>query len=148
MKALALDLGSRRIGVAVSDSRGVLALPYGVIGRSGDERADHEQIADVVAETEVDVVVVGLPLSLSGGHGPAAVAAGAEAERLSRYLEVRVETFDERLTTVEAERRRRDREMAERPGRHRKKRTGREGIDAEAAAVLLDAWLEARGSRR
>ena len=147
MRALALDLGARRIGVAVSDSRGVLASPHTVLERSGDERADHDRIAAVVAETHAEVVVVGLPLSLSGGHGPSAIAARDEAERLSRRLEVPVETFDERLTTVEAQRRRRDRLTARSAGR-RAKPAGRQGIDAEAAAVLLDAWLERRGSPR
>lgn len=66
MRALGLDLGSQRIGVALSDSDATLALPYDVVVRTGDRDRDHRRIADIVAETGAEVVVVGLPLSLDG----------------------------------------------------------------------------------
>lgn len=151
MRVLALDLGERRIGLAVSDSRGVLALPYGVIERSGDRSTDRAALAAAVGEAGAGLVVVGLPLSLSGERTAAAQAAEAEAAELAGLLGVPVETFDERLTTVEAVRRRRERSAAtvavpgarRRGSRRSAPRAGRQGIDAEAAAVLLDAWLGA-----
>ncbi len=78
--SLGLDLGSRRIGVAVSDPTGVLATPHDVIARSGDEQADHRRILEIAAELGVECIVVGLPLSLDGHVGPAAAAALAEVD--------------------------------------------------------------------
>lgn len=160
MRALGVDLGERRIGVAVSDSAGVIASPYTVLVRSGDPRADRLELARVAVETGAEVVVVGLPFSLSGGEGPAAKAAEREIESLRGLLAVPVVAFDERLTTVEAARRRRERTAAGggRGGSRARRRDGGSGsqggrragavaglpIDAEAAAVLLDAWLSLR----
>ena len=78
-KAMGVDLGERRIGVAVSDSGGALAFPLCVIDRAGDPAADHRRLADMVAEHEVVTVVVGLPLSLDGSRGPAAQRALSSA---------------------------------------------------------------------
>lgn len=142
MRVAALDLGERRIGVAVSDSRGVLASPYTVLERSGDEERDRARIAEIVAEVGAGRLVVGLPLGLSGATGASARAAKAEAEALARMLAVPVECVDERLTTVEALRRRRDRRSAGESGR-RHRPVGRAGVDAEAAAIVLESWLEA-----
>jgi putative Holliday junction resolvase len=142
---VAFDLGERRIGVAVSDSAGILASPYGVIERSGDRDADRRQMAATAEETRAEIVVVGLPLSLSGSEGKAATAARTESEALAGLLEIPVVTFDERLTTVEAARRRKARAVHRAPGTRAsrsRKSIGRVGIDAEAAAVLLEAWLE------
>jgi putative Holliday junction resolvase len=147
MRAVGVDLGERRIGIALSDSGGVLVTPYGVVQRSGDPAQDRRALAEIVAEVGAEVVVVGLPLSLSGASGRAAEAASAEARSLAAILSVPVETFDERLTTVEAARRRRERAAASVPGRRRSAPRGaaaRDGIDAEAAAVMLEAWLAAR----
>ncbi|MDQ4091566.1 MAG: Holliday junction resolvase RuvX, partial [Actinomycetota bacterium] len=104
MRAVALDLGTRRIGVAVSDAGGTMATPYSVIQRSGDARADRAKVADIVSEVGAGLVVVGLPLSMDGSEGPAAKAALAEAEALRDVLEVPVELQDERLTSVSANR--------------------------------------------
>ena len=153
-RAVGVDLGERRIGIAVSDSGGVLASPYGVVERSGDPERDRRALADIVADAGGEAVVVGLPLSLSGAAGPAARAAADEAVALGSIVGVPVETFDERLTTVEAARRRRERATgagaprggvsARRSGRRPRGAAAREGIDAEAAAVMLGAWLEAQ----
>ena len=135
MRALGIDLGTRRVGLALSDSGGLLATPLEVLQRSGTEARDHAAIAAVVAELDVEVVVVGLPLSLDGSTGVAAQAAQAEADRLAKALGVPVETHDERLTTVSAERHLRAGQVK---GRRR-----RQVVDMVAAAVLLQSWLDA-----
>jgi putative holliday junction resolvase len=138
-RAVAIDLGSRRIGVAISDGAGTMAFPRPMIERTGDPAADRRAVAAVVAESEAVVLVVGLPLSLDGRHGPAARAATAEAAELASVLGdtgVRVETFDERLTTVSAE--------AALSGAGRRSRERRQSVDSAAATVLLQAWLDAR----
>lgn len=137
MRVVALDLGARRIGVAVSDVTGTLASPHLVLERSGDVSTDHRRLAEIVADVGAERVVVGLPLSLSGGTGPAAQAAADEALALAEVVGVPVETFDERLTTVSADR-------ALRAGGTRA-RARRGVIDKAAAAVLLQAWLDGRG---
>lgn len=129
-----MDLGERRIGVAMS--AGTLAVPYDVVLRSGDRQRDHRRIAELAAEAEVDVVVVGLPLSLDGTEGPAARKARREASELARCLSVPVETYDERLTTVTA-----DRVLLEQ-GLDAKER--RKVVDKVAASVLLQSWLDHR----
>jgi putative holliday junction resolvase len=136
VRVLALDLGERRIGVAVSDPSGTLASPHGVIERARDRAEDHAAIAALVTELDAERVVVGLPLSLSGATGPAAEAALSEATALASVLGVPVETFDERLTTVAASR-------SMRAG-GTKARKQRKRIDEMAAAVMLQNWLEQR----
>lgn len=148
MKVLALDLGARRIGVALSDSGEILASPYGVIERDREVASDHRRIAALVAETGAGLVVVGLPLTLRGETGTAAEAAATESRVIASVLEavdVAVVTFDERLTTVEAARRRRTRATEKARSRPKSRQSaGREGIDAEAAAILLEAFLASR----
>jgi putative pre-16S rRNA nuclease len=134
-RALGLDLGERRIGVALCDSAGTLATPYEVVLRSGDRGRDHRRIAELVAEAGAEVVVVGLPLSLDGTVGPAAARVEAEVAELREHLGVAVEVWDERLSTVEAGRRL---QTAGVPGRKR-----RHVIDQVAATVILQSWLDA-----
>ncbi|QGG95166.1 Holliday junction resolvase RuvX [Actinomarinicola tropica] len=131
-RAIGVDLGSVRIGVAVS--AGTLATPYEVVARSGDRRRDHAAIGRLVEEAGAEVVVVGLPLSLDGSVGPAARAALDEVEELAATLDVPVETYDERLTTVTA-----DRQLKEQ-GLDASAR--RRVVDKVAAAILLQAWLD------
>lgn len=136
---VALDLGSRRIGVAVAGPSGGVAFPRSALSRSGDPAGDLRAIRSVVRETGATRVVVGLPLSLDGRRGPAARRALEESEALADALAdlgVKVEPFDERLTTVSAEA---ALAAAGRPGRDR-----RRSIDSAAATVLLQAWLDAR----
>lgn len=139
MRVLALDLGSRRIGVAVSDPGGTIASPYEVIERSGDHDRDHRRVAELVEETGVGRVLVGLPLSLDGSVGPAARAVLGEVEELTVALDVAVETYDERLTTVTADR------LLMAQGLKAPAR--RKVVDKVAAAVFLQAWLDGRPSR-
>ena len=101
-RALGVDLGSKRIGIAVSDRSGTIASPLLVVQRSGDRRVDHRRIAELVVEEEADVVVVGLPINMNGTMGPAATAAVAEARALATVVGVPVETYDERRTTSTA----------------------------------------------
>lgn len=134
MRALALDLGSKRIGIALS--AGSLATPYEVLDRSGDRGRDHRAVAEHVAETGAEVVVVGLPLSLDGSVGPAAERVLAEVDDLAGALAVPVETWDERLSTVTAERSLMEQRM--------RAQARRRVVDKVAAAVILQSWLDAR----
>ena len=139
MRVIGIDLGSKRIGVAVSDSDRALALPSTVIQRSGDRARDHRAIAAIVEEYEAAQVVVGLPLSLDGSMGPAAQAASDEAEELAAALPVPVELYDERFTTVTADRSLMEMKM--------KADARRRVVDKVAAAVMLQSWLEAHRER-
>lgn len=138
-RALGIDLGSARIGVAVSDSAGRVATPVATVARQGRDRAaDHRRLAELVEEWEAATVVVGLPLSLDGGRGPAADGVLAEIEELRAVLAVPVETVDERFTTVTADR------ALRAQGVKGKARTA--VIDQAAAAVLLQSWLDQRSA--
>jgi len=157
-RVVGIDLGERRIGVSVSDSQRVLATPHSVITRTGELAADRRAIAALVSEFNAGLVVVGLPLTLAGDRGLAASAAVAEASALETELNVPVVLHDERLTTVEADRRRRlpsdltgagggERARSQaRQTRHSRphavSRARRVGIDAVAATVLLQSWLD------
>lgn len=136
-RVLGIDLGSRRIGLALSDPEGVIAAPHGLVERGRDHAADHAAILAVAREAGAVRLVVGLPLSLSGRVGPAARAALAEVEELRAAAgpALPVETCDERLTTVVAER-----ALGEARVRRGKRR---QVVDQVAAAVMLQTWLEA-----
>jgi len=136
-RVAAFDLGAKRIGVAYSDSGRTLASPWGTIERSGDAGRDLDAMVEAVREIEASTVVVGVPLSLSGREGPAARAVRLEAEALRGALEplgVTLETADERLTTVEAQRALRASGKSE--------QAARRVVDSAAAMVLLQAWLD------
>jgi len=134
MRALGIDLGSKRIGIAVSDSEGRVATPIDTVHRSGDVASDHRAIGALAREWEVGVLVVGLPLSLDGTEGPAATAARGEAKRLAASLLLPTELYDERLTTVTAEQRLREQGL---DGKAR-----RRVVDQVAASILLQSWLD------
>lgn len=124
MRVLALDFGSARTGVAVSDSTGTLATPVGVVERAASDTG-LARIAELVASHDAERVVVGLPLTLRGERGRQAQETEAFVEALRTRVEVPVETFDERFTTS----------LAQQTG-------GRASEDAVAAAHLLQGWLE------
>jgi putative Holliday junction resolvase len=136
VRALGIDLGSKRIGVAVANSEGTLATPFEVVDRSGDRARDHQAIRSLAEETGAEVVVVGLPLSLDGSIGAAARAATEEARELEEATGLRVELWDERLTTVTA-----DRDLMAMDLRAEQRR---KVVDKVAAAILLQAWLDHR----
>ena len=83
MRVLGIDLGTKRIGVAVSDFTGSVASPLTVVHRGKSKRADHDAIARIVRDEEAEAVVVGLPLNMDGSRGSAAKAAVAEAEQIN-----------------------------------------------------------------
>lgn len=134
MRVVALDLGKQRVGVAVSDSAGTMAVPSTTVARTGDAARDRARVVDEIRELEAERVVVGLPLSLDGSEGPAAAWAREEAAALAALLDVPVELYDERLTTVSAQR---SLVAAGVKGRDR-----RRVVDQVAATVLLQAWLD------
>ena len=135
MRALGIDLGSRRIGVAVSDAGGILASPLTTVERTRDTQAVHRKLAQLAAEEEVEIVVVGLPRRLDGTLGPAAEAVETEVAALADVLSVPVVTHDERLTTVTAHQ---QLQAAGVGGRRR-----RQIVDQQAAVVILQSWLDA-----
>jgi len=136
MRALGIDLGSKRIGVAISDSDGTVATPITTLTRTRQRADDHRAIAGLVAEWEAEIVVVGVPYSLDGSIGPAAEAVLEEIAVLIEVLVVPVETIDERFTTVTASQRLREQ------GVRGARRTA--VVDQAAASVLLQSWLDAR----
>ena len=135
MRVLGIDLGSVRIGVALSDPLGMVASPYTVIPAEG-RRRDTTRIAELVGSTEAEHVVVGMPTTLRGEKGPAAEQAERFARELADLIEVPVSTWDERMTTVVAER-----SLLE-AGQRREKR--RDLRDKVAAAVMLQSYLDAQ----
>src|SRR5690606_22762805 len=126
--------GSKRIGVALSTSDGTLATPYEVVQRSGDRQRDHRKIKDLAEEAEAELIVVGLPLHLDGRVSESAKKALAEAEELRVTTGLPVETYDERLTTVTAQRSLQDLNLS--PAQRKR------AIDQVAAAIMLQAWLD------
>jgi len=140
-RALGVDLGSRRIGLALSDPTRTVASPHDVITRSGNDDDDRRAIIEAARAAGAGVIVVGLPLSLSGDLGPAARAALDEAESLRAEADaagIAVVVHDERLTTVTAERALQEARM--------KREARRRVVDKVAAAVMLQSWLEAQSS--
>ncbi len=124
MKVLALDYGSARTGVAVSDPTGTLARPAGAVERAATETG-FRRLVDVIGAEQPELVVVGMPLTLRGEHGEQARETAAFVERLRNALDVPVETYDERFTSVLAG-----------------------GDDARAAAHLLSSYLEWQSAGR
>ena len=139
-RVLGVDLGAQRIGLALSDPLGMTAGPLMVWRRTGDVAADHAAILRAAIENEASVIVVGIPLSLSTGRpGPAARAMLEEVTALTEQAAaadppLTVETHDERLTTVTAQR------SLATGGVRAKKRRGL--VDMVAAAVMLQSWLD------
>jgi putative Holliday junction resolvase len=135
MRALGLDIGERRIGVALCDELGLLAGPLTTVAVRGRGR-ELAELAAIARERAVERVVIGLPTSLSGREGPQARAVRAFAARLAPHLSVPIDFWDERYTTAEAERVLIDR------GLSREERRAR--IDAAAAAIMLQDYLDAK----
>ncbi|MCL6595239.1 MAG: Holliday junction resolvase RuvX [Firmicutes bacterium] len=142
MRALGVDLGGRRIGLALSDPTGTVAQPWKAIAPKGGGDAV-AGAAQAVAETAralgVEVVVVGLPRHMNGQEGEGARVARAVAADLRERLGLRVELWDERLTTVAAERALREGGVSA--------RRRREKVDKMAAALILQGFLDARRGR-
>ncbi len=138
MRVLALDVGERRTGVAVSDPTGTVARPVGVVvHRSRAE--DMAEIAALVAEYGAELVVVGWPLTLRGEVGPQGRQVERYAAALAEALPVKVQVWDERYSTVTAEEILRQRSKK---GRRRGRERGE--VDAVAAAVILQGFLDSQ----
>ena len=138
MRILALDIGERRIGVALSDPSGLLATPLTTIHRR-HHTADIDEVLRLVDEHDAERVVVGLPLELSGRRGTQAGRVSAFVRAMAERTQVPVETVDERYSTVQAQRQLR--ESGVKPSRNRAR------VDAAAAAIILQSYLDSqRGS--
>ena len=140
-RALGVDLGARRIGLALSDPTRSVASPHDVLRRAADHTHDHAAIVALARAEGVTTIVVGLPLSLSGRSGPAARATRNEVAELrasAAKADIDVVVHDERFTTVTAERSLIEARM--------RRDARRRVIDKVAAAVMLQSWLERAGN--
>ncbi len=133
MSTLGLDIGEKRIGVAIAE--GMLAVPLTVMERAGEE-ADVRRILALAEEHGAKLIVVGLPRSLDGSIGQQAERTLAFSQALSEHTDIPVESWDERLSTVAAER------LLLQAGMKREKRRARR--DAMAAALILQSYLDSR----
>lgn len=133
MRYLALDMGDRRIGVAISDMSGLLARPLEVFARTS-RVADFAHVADLIAAHQVEALVVGLPFNMDGSEGSQAAWVRDYTGALAATIDVPVHLCDERLTTVEAA------DIMRAQG----KTPSKDWIDAVAAAVILQSYLDTR----
>ena len=134
MRVLGLDIGEKRIGVAVSDPSGSVATPLAVL----DARralGDGRELARLVADYDVELLVAGLPLSLDGSEGPQALRVRSAAQRLAGLVSLPLEFADERLSSTEARRTMTDAGVTDRDKRG--------SIDMVAAAIFLQTYLDA-----
>lgn len=137
MRVLALDMGERRVGVAVSDPTGTVARPLQTLVR-GSRQEDFAAIAGLVAEYDVELLVVGRPLSLDGTEGPQARRVIRYVEALAARLPIRVVLWDERFTTAAAQE-----ILRQSRGKKRRRQARNAGeVDAIAAAVILQSYLD------
>ena len=137
MRILALDYGSARIGLALSDPTGTLARPLPFLPAKADAKLAKE-IAALAAKENVERILLGLPRHMSGEIGEAAARVQAFAAILGQATAIKIELVDERLTTIQASR------QLHEAGHDSRKQRGK--IDSEAAAVLLQSWLDARSA--
>lgn len=136
MKIMGLDVGTRRIGVAVCDGEELLAVPYATIQQGEDAQSSIEKICEIIKQEGIEQVVVGIPFSLNGTLGPQGQDTSDFVEMLDAKAGVPIIRVDERLTTVQAER------MLRSAGY-----SGpalRERLDAAAAVIILDGHLDRR----
>jgi putative Holliday junction resolvase len=137
MRVLALDHGTKRIGVAISDELGIIAQPLEFIPAEPID-AFHVRLVTILADKKVDEIVVGMPFNMDGSTGPSAQRVERFVEQLKTKVTQPVYTCDERLTTYEAE------NLLISAGARRKKR--KQVIDKMAAAVLLQSYLDGKNS--
>ncbi len=135
MRTMGLDVGSKTIGVAISDELGITGQSVTTVRRSS-LRADFAALRGLISQHAVSRVVVGLPLNMDGSEGPMARASREFGKALSEDAGIPVEYWDERLSTVAAER-----VLLEGDVSRRKRR---EVVDSIAAAIILQGWLDAR----
>ena len=139
MRILGIDFGERRIGLALSDPTGTIASPLPTLARRAGKRPPIKALAEIAAENDVEAIVMGLPLSLAGDENEWC----GEIRRVGALLEERtgliVHYVDERMTSVQAER------AVRSLGLPKKERERKERIDAAAAVLILQRWLDASG---
>ena len=137
-RVLGLDVGSKTIGLAVSDPLGITAQGLPTLRRK-NKRLDLEALEALIRKYEIDEIVVGYPLRMSGAEGTQSEKMTRFAEHLRKHFDLPVHLWDERLTSAEANRVLRDSEMSI-------KRRG-EVVDQLAAVLILQSWMEAKNSR-
>jgi putative Holliday junction resolvase len=135
VRVLGIDLGTKRIGLALSDPTGAFASPFSTVESRG-RASDLTRLQEIVESNDVEQVVIGMPTTLRGEQGLAAQQAEAFAQELAEQLDVPVTTWDERMTTVVAER------ALIAAGERRESR--RDTRDKVAAAVMLQSYLDAQ----
>ena len=141
MRILGIDYGGRRIGVAVSDPTGTIASPLPTLRRRAGKRPPLAKIQELAEAKEAEAVVIGLPLELDGTESDWAREVRAVGEKLARRLGLPVHFVDERLTSVQAER------AVRSIGLPKRKREERGRVDAAAATLILQRWLDSPSSR-
>lgn len=136
MRALGVDFGERRIGLAVSDPTGTIASPLDTVTRRRGKRPPWREMQEAARAYEVEHIVVGLPLGLDGAENTWCETVRAMGDELGRRLSLPVAYVDERLTSVRAER------AVRSVGLKKSQREEKGRIDAAAAALILQAWLD------
>tara|TARA_Y100001970_G_scaffold93306_1_gene117623 strand:+ start:5786 stop:6235 length:450 start_codon:yes stop_codon:yes gene_type:complete len=134
LRVLGIDIGSKKIGIAISNQEMTLATPLTVVHRSSQKSEDHKTIKSIAHEWEVELLVVGMPLSLDGSLGAAAENVLQEIKHLERNTGIPVDTFDERFTTTSAKQILHDQGVSEKEQKN--------VIDQVAASIILQAWLD------
>jgi putative Holliday junction resolvase len=135
MRILAIDYGSTRIGLALSDPTGTLARPLPFVPAKADAKLARE-IADLAKKEEAHLILLGLPRNMDGSSGDAAAKVQAFAALLGQATTIAIKLIDERLSTVQASR------QLQESGKNARQQRGR--IDSEAACVLLQGWLDSQ----
>jgi len=136
VRALGIDFGERRIGLALSDPTGTLASPLETVHRRAGKRPPLSRLEEIARAHGVEALVVGLPLDLQGNENEWCAQVRAVGDELARRLELPVTYVDERLTSVRAERALRASDLP------KHKREDKARVDAAAAALILQAWLD------
>jgi len=138
MRVAALDLGTVRVGVSISDDLGIMAHPRPALD-ARNRKSLIEAVAAFAREEDIERFIVGLPLDEHGEQGPAAHQALAFADQVHQATRIPVDLWDERFTTVEAHRKLRE--------AGRSARTARGRVDSAAACIMLQAWLDRHRER-
>ena len=140
MRIMALDVGDRRIGVALSDPTGLLATPLTAVDRLDARPTEFDEIISLAQENDVEAIIVGMPVTLAGRLGYQARQVRDFISELSDRTGLPIETVDERYSTVQAQRMLNESER--RPSKDRNQDRGH--LDASAAAVFLQSYLDFR----
>lgn len=140
MRVLGIDYGERRIGIAVTDPTRTIASPLDTLKRRAGKRPPLSHLVEIARELQVDSVVVGLPLDLQGHETPWCREVRAFGDALAKRLDVPVAYVDERFTSVRAQR------AVRAVGLSKSQRERKERVDAAAAALILQAWLDRSAS--